>query len=190
MNRILALSALVIAASAPPAHAQSIYATLTGIVSDAQEAVVPNAKVSITNELSGEVRKTTTNADGYYTFAALPVGSYKLTIESQGFSPAELSGIQFTSAERRNINVTLKVGATSEKVEVTSGIDLVAPVDSGEKSSTLTTKQLQDFSVVGRSAAEFIKILPGFSITNTGTENRSNFSGEVIGINGNGDGGS
>jgi hypothetical protein len=67
---------------------------------------------------------------------------------------------------------------------------VIVPVDSGEKSATLTTKQLQDFSVVGRSAAEFIKIMPGFAIANTGTENRSNFSGETIGINGNGDAGS
>ena len=44
--------------------------------------------------------------------------------------------------------------------------------------------------MVGRSAAEFIKIMPGFAVAGTGTENRSNFSGENIGINGNGDGGS
>ncbi len=65
---------------------------------------------------------------------------------------------------------------------------MLTPVDSGEKSTVLNSRQLQDFSVVGRSAAEFLKIMPGFSITN-GIQNRSSFTGEVIGINGNGDGG-
>jgi len=182
---ILVLVALVIAA-----HAQSITATLTGLVSDATEAVVPNAKVTITNATSGDVRRTITNSDGYFTFASMPSGTYKVTVEAPGFIPYELTDIQFTGAEKRNVNVVLKVGATSEKVEVSSAVDLVAPVDSGEKSAVLTTRQLQDFSVVGRSAAEFIKILPGFAISGTGTENRSNYTGEVIGINGNGDGGS
>ena len=86
--------------------------------------------------------------------------------------------------------MTMKVGSTAETVSVSAEADVLVPVDSGEKSATLTTKQLQDFSVVGRSAAEFIKIMPGFAVAGTGTENRSNFSGENIGINGNGDGGS
>ena len=62
-------------------------------------------------------------------------------------------------------------------------------VDSGEKASVLTTKQLQDFSVVGRSAAEFIKILPGFASINSGVKNQPGYNGEVMGINGNGEGG-
>src|SRR3989442_4814024 len=139
----------LLAAFGQPVRAQSIYATLTGVVSDASEAVIPNAKVVVTNMASGDVRRTSTNADGYFTFASLPVGAYKLSIDAAGFTPYELTDLQFTGSEKRNVNVTLKVGMTTEKVEVTSGVDLVAPVDSGEKSSVLTTKQLQDFSVVG-----------------------------------------
>lgn len=181
---------IILAALAAFAHAQLITATLTGVVSDATEAVVPNAKVTVTNATSGDVRRSVTNSDGYFTFASLPSGTYKVLVEAPGFVPYELTDIQFTGAEKRNVNIVMKVGATSDKVEVTGAVDLVAPVDSGEKSATLTTRQLQDFSVVGRSAAEFIKILPGFAISGTGTENRSNYTGEIIGINGNGDGGS
>src|SRR5215470_11528286 len=110
-----------------PIRAQSIYATLTGVVSDASEAVIPGAKVTITNTASGDVRRTTTNGDGYYTFASLPVGAYKLSVDAAGFTPFELTGMQFTGSEKRNVNVTLKVGVTTEKVEVTGGVDLVAP---------------------------------------------------------------
>src|SRR5262249_45206243 len=77
----------------------------------------------------------------------------------------------------------------SQKIEVTSAMDIVTPVDSGEKADVLQTKQLQDFSVVGRSAAEFIKILPGMAQSGNGVTNRPGFDGQVIGINGNGAGG-
>ena len=60
------------------------------------------------------------------------------------------------------------------------------PVDSGEKSSTLTTKELENFVIVGSNAAEFIKIMPGFGISN-GTANTANYNGETIGINANGE---
>ncbi|MCX6599075.1 MAG: carboxypeptidase regulatory-like domain-containing protein, partial [Acidobacteria bacterium] len=137
-----------------------------------------------------DIRTTVSNSDGYFTFAAVPVGTYEATVEAAGFQTYVISGLGFTGADKRNLDIVLKVGSTSEKVEVTGAADLLSPSDSGEKSAVLTTKQLQDFSVVGRSAAEFIKILPGFAISNTGTENRANFTGETIGINGNGEGGS
>src|SRR5882724_6407080 len=169
--------------------AQSIYATLTGVVSDPTQALVAQASVKLKDEQSGSQRETVTNGEGYYTFASVPPGSYELTVEAKGFDRSRTPGIALGGGEKRNINVTLKVGSTAETVEVSSAIDQVAPVDSGEKSSTLTTKELQNYISIGSNAAEFIKIMPGFGITN-GTNNKSSFTGETIGINGNGDGGS
>ena len=186
----ITLVAVCLALLAGSLVAQSIFATLTGVVSDPAQALVPNAKVVLKNSASGDTRSTVTNSEGYFTFASMPVGTYELTVEASGFTTYKVEGLSFTGSEKRNLDIVLKLGTTAERVEVTSVADIVAPVDSGEKSATLNTKQLQDFSVVGRSAAEFIKILPGFAINGTGTENRTNFSGEVIGINGNGDAGS
>jgi len=175
----------------PAGLGQSISGTLTGIVTDASQAVVPNAAVTLKNESSGDLRKTETNSDGYFSFSAMPAGTYTLIIDNPGFIKWERTGIAFNGSDKRNVNdIVLQIGTTSEKVEVTSSVEQITPVDSGEKSAVLTTKQLQDFSVVGRSAAEFIKILPGMAISGTGVENRAGFTGEVIGINGNGDGGS
>jgi hypothetical protein len=72
---------------------------------------------------------------------------------------------------------------------VTGEVDKIAPVDSAEKTNLVSAKELQNFIQVGSNAAEFIKIMPGFGITN-GTNNMSNYSGQTIGINGNGDSGS
>ncbi len=186
----IAFVAVFLVSLAGMAHAQSIYATLSGVVTDPTQAVIPGVKVTLTNTASGDVRNTVTNAEGFYTFAGIPVGTYDVSFESSGFQTNKVANITFSSAERRDLSVAMKVGQTTETVEVTGQVDVLVPVSSGEKSATLNVKQLQDFSVVGRSAAEFIKIMPGFAISGTGTENRANFTGEVIGINANGDAGS
>jgi len=169
--------------------AQAIFATLTGIVSDPSGAVVANAKVTLRNSLSGDVRETTTDAQGYYTFASVPVGTYNVTIEAPGFQGFKVNEISMGGGERRNVNASLQVGSTNETVEVTGTADILAPVDSGEKSAVLSTEQLSNYVQVGSNAAEYLKIMPGFSNQN-GANNKSNYTGQVIGINGNGDAGS
>src|SRR5438105_4258433 len=153
--------------------AQSIFATLTGVVSDPSGAVVPNATVKLKSEATGSTRDTVTNTDGYYSFPSVPVGdfTYELSVEAQGFSSYKASGIALGGGEKRNMNVVLKVGATAETVEVSGTAEALTTVDSGEKSATLTTKELQNFVQVGSNAAEFIKIMPGFGINN-GTSNK------------------
>src|SRR5258708_3101331 len=187
-RRILAgFAFLVLLATNLPA--QSIYGTLTGVVTDSSQAVVPQATVKLRDVQSGSLRDSVTNNDGYFTFASVPVGSYELTVDAKGFQGYKATGVDLGGGEKRNLNLTLKVGTVGETVEVSGVADSIAPVDSGEKSSTLTTKELQNFVEVGSNAAEFLKIMPGFGIMN-GTSNKANYSGETIGINGNGDAGS
>jgi hypothetical protein len=60
----------------------------------------------------------------------------------------------------RNVDAQLTVGTTSQTIEVNGAADVVAPVDSGEKTDLITQKELQNFVAVGSNAAEFIKIMP------------------------------
>ncbi|MBV9182501.1 MAG: TonB-dependent receptor [Acidobacteria bacterium] len=171
------------------AWAQGIFATLTGVVTDASQSVVPNSRVTLRDVGSGSERQTVTNAEGYYTFASVPVGTYSLTVEASGFKTHKEDAIRLGGGEQRNVNVALAVGGSTETVEVTGVQDFTtAPVDSGEKSFTLETKELQNFTQVGSNAAEYIKLVPGFGINN-GTSNKASYRGQVIGINANGDGG-
>jgi len=186
---LVAITLLAFAAANLPA--QSIFATLTGVVSDPSGAVIPNATVKLKSEATGSLRDSVTNSDGYFTFASVPVGdfTYELSVEAQGFASYKASGIALGGGDKRNMNVTLKVGATTETVEVSATAEALATVDSGEKAAVLSTKELQNFVQVGSNAAEFIKIMPGFGINN-GTSNKANYDGQVIGINANGDAGS
>jgi hypothetical protein len=169
--------------------AQSIYATLTGVVSDPSQALVVQATVKLRDERSGSMRETVTNSQGYYTFASVPVGTYELTVAAAGFETYRETSIALGGGERRNINVGLKLGTTAETVVVSATLDLLSTVDSGEKSTTLNTKQLENFVSMGSNAAAFIGIMPGFGIRN-GTSNTGNFGGQTIGINANGSAGS
>src|SRR5438270_544730 len=89
--------------------AQSIYGTLTGVVSDPAEALVAQASVKLRDQQSGSLRDTVTNGEGYYTFASVPPGTYELTVEAKGFDRSRVAGIALGGGEKRNINVTLKI---------------------------------------------------------------------------------
>ncbi len=151
--------------------------------------MVAQAKVTLKDAQSGSQRETVSNNDGYFTFASVPVGTYDLTVEAKGFNLYKVTGIALGGGEKRNVDVGLQVGTTNQTVEITGMADQLVAVDSGEKSATLTTKELQNYVQTGSNAAEYIKIMPGFGVQN-GTSNKSNYTGETIGINGNGDAGS
>ncbi len=176
---------------APAAHlsAQSLFATLTGVVSDPTGAVVSGATVKLINEASGSTRVTRTNGDGYYTFADVTVGNftYKLTVEKQGFETYSATALSILGGQKRNLNVTLQLGSTTQTIQVSGVLSSIVPVDSGEKSETLTTQQLQNFIQIGSDAVEYLKMMPAFAVNN-GTNNKANYDGEVIGINANGNG--
>jgi hypothetical protein len=167
--------------------AQSIYGTLTGIISDPTGAVLAKANLKLRDENSGSMRDTVANSDGYFTFVSLPPGSYQLAVEAPGFESFKQTGIKVLGGDKVNVNVTMKVGSAATTVEVV-GTSELAPVDSGEKSDRLTSKELDNFVQLGPNAAEFIKIMPGFGISN-GTANVANYNGQTVGINGNGNGG-
>jgi len=138
--------AILLTANLP---AQSIYGTLTGIVSDPSQAVVAGATLTLKDQQSGSQRETTTNSDGYYTFASVPPGAYQITVAAKGFETFKQTGIALGGGDKLNLNVALKLGNAATMVEVSGTVDVVAPVDSGENSSRLTTKELDNSSSSG-----------------------------------------
>jgi hypothetical protein len=191
MSRISRLAACIAVSCllATGAWAQGIFATLTGVVTDPSGAVLSGTKVTLTDTGSGSIRSTVSNSDGYYTFASVPVGTYNLSVEAAGFQTYKADGISLGGSEKRNLNVSLVVGAEGQSIEVNAVTAPLVTVDSAEKSFTLEEKDLQNLVQVGSDAAEYIKIMPGFGVQN-GSSNKANYTGEVIGINANGDAGS
>jgi carboxypeptidase family protein len=185
---LVALAFVVALLAVPDAsYAQRVSGELSGSVVDAQGGVVPGADVVVTNESSKAVRRSVTNSDGFFAFAALPAAKYTLQVSIQGFKTYEVTGIELRSGDSRSMRqIALQVATVAETVSVTSEVALT-PLNSGEKSATLTAEQLENIPIVGTSAAEVLRILPGM-VPRAGANNKPNFTGEVYGINGNGDG--
>lgn len=105
---------------------QGIFGTLTGVVTDPSQSVVAGAKITLTDTASGSTRDTVSNAEGYYSFASVPVGTYSLSVEAANFESFKAQDVRLGGGERRNVNVTLKVGSTSETVEVNAEMNSIA----------------------------------------------------------------
>jgi len=87
---------------------QVLTGTISGTVTDASQAVVQNAPVTILNADTGvTVWRGTTNESGVYRAPNLPVGRYTVSVQAQGFKRAEVSGINLATDQRAGINVTL-----------------------------------------------------------------------------------
>lgn len=182
-KRILGLIAMFLLVL-PLAVGQSQFASLSGTVADATGAVANAANVTVKNVASGELRKTVTNRDGFFSVSTLPAGTYQVTVEMKGFQKWVGSGVVLNGSDSKTMNIELKVGGTNETVEVNALTQEVATVDSGEKSALISSKELQDLSLVGRNATEYLKLLPGATMTANSAINRPAYDGQVVGING------
>jgi hypothetical protein len=170
-----------------PTYAQRITGDLSGSVVDESGGVIPGADVTVINESTKGVRRTVTNSDGFFAITTLPAATYTVQISMAGFNTYEVTGIQLNSGDSRSLRqIALKVATVAETVSVSAEVALT-PLNSGEKSATLTAKQIEDIPIVGTSAAEVLRLLPGMIPTTNGTSNKANFTGEVYGINGNGE---
>src|SRR5260370_3704324 len=109
---------LVSLVSVLPIRAQESGGTILGVVTDPSGAAVANANVSIKNVATGVERSVPTNDDGVYVAPNLVPGGYEVRIDAAGFSYTVVSDIVLTVGERREINVSLKVGQASDKVTV------------------------------------------------------------------------
>lgn len=180
---ILALVSLILFV-VPATFAQSQFGSLSGTVTDTSGAVAAGANIVVKNTASGEVRKTVTNRDGFFSLSTVPAGTYQVTVEMSGFQKWVGTGIALNGSDSKTMNVQLKVGTTNETIEVNALSQSIATVDSGEKSALISSKELQDYSLVGRNATEYLKLLPGATLQNNNAVNRPTYDGQVVGING------
>jgi hypothetical protein len=173
---------------APAAHAQRITGELSGTVTDAQGGVLPGADVALANEASRATRRTETNTSGFFAFAAIPAGTYTLTVTMPGFKTHEITGIELLAGDSRTVRtIPLELAAVAAVVSVSADVALT-PLDSGEKAAILSGEEIRTMPVVGTSAAEVLRVLPGMTPLTRGNDtNRPSFTGEVYGINGNGE---
>src|SRR5262249_41540885 len=112
--RLLFLSGLVAAVT----FAQSNLGSISGVVSDSQGAVMPAAKVAMTNVETGVINHAVSNGAGFYAIPSLPVGSYTLSVEHEGFRRYVRDGITLSTGQTLGVDVKMEIGAVSEVLNV------------------------------------------------------------------------
>ena len=118
-NKLISIFVFMVLAGAMLC-AQTTTGQITGEVVDASGAKVPNARLTATSLETGATQSAQSNDDGIYRLSALPVGTYKLTAEKEGFSLFTANNLILSTASTLRVDVSLSVGTITEAVEVTA----------------------------------------------------------------------
>jgi len=138
-------------------------ASLTGTVTDASGAAIPNAQVAVSNAAQGISRKAASNGSGDFLFAALPIGSYDLTVSSTGFKKYQAKGVVLNVGEKARVNVAMEVGAASTEIVVEGSAVAQVETQSSDLGGTVTGKEISQLELNGRDFKQLVTLVPGVS---------------------------
>src|SRR5256712_2868397 len=124
-STVLLLLAVLIVAVPTSSAGQNIGATLQGLITDAQKAVLPGVTVTITNVDTGVSRTSVTDTTGWYRAAALMPGTYELSTDLTGFVTYKRAGLTLTTGQEPRIDIMLQVASVKETVQVVAAAPLV-----------------------------------------------------------------
>src|SRR6185437_12552822 len=162
VSRVLALSAFLMASALLSPAQTGTGGTILGTVTDATGAVVPNAKVTITNTDTNQSREVTSNQSGDYLVPDLQIGHYKVRVEVAGFKTIEQTNITLSVGQRARVDTSLEVGSTQESVTV-EATPIAVQSESGEISDVITGQQVSQLATNGRSIYSLATLTPGAS---------------------------
>ena len=156
---LLAILLLVLSSSLP---AQSDNASVSGVVKDPGGAVVPGAKIVLTDERTTLERHSTTNESGFYIYTSVPPGPYSISAEAPGFKEARQTHNEIAPSTPASINLTLTLGVVTETVSVTASVGSVLP-DNGALSGLVDKDVVSTMALSGRDALYAALLVPGVS---------------------------
>lgn len=134
-------------------------ASVQGTVTDKSGAVVPGATVTVTNQATGVVSSTKTTEAGFYRIAALPPGLYNVEVNASTFKKTTAKDVEVKAEAVRGLNLTVEVGGTQEKVEVT-GETVGVQTENANLTTGISTEQIQRLPSYGRDPYELLKLTP------------------------------
>ena len=136
---------------------------IVGTVTDPNQAVIPNARVAITNTATNEVQILSTNTVGEFVLTPVNPGIYRVEISARGFGTAEMKDVEVIVGQSARADVALQIGETSTKIEVQSTAPLVN-TESGSLGQEITNKQIVDLPLNGRNFYQLLSLTPGATL--------------------------
>ena len=147
-------------ATLPCAIAQTPTGTISGQVRDPSAAVMAAARVIATATETGTTRTTLTNADGDYQLPLLPIGTYRIRVEAQGFESIERSGLTLAVDQHMELNFTLQVGSVTNTVTVT-GDSPQLQTEQGSIGTVLDRQKVVELPLNTRTFYSLAYMVPG-----------------------------
>ena len=170
----LALSIFGVLCS-PLCRAQDATGRILGTVYDPQGAVVPGAKITVTNTATQVSRQVTSDANGYFQVLALPIGNYRVTAKHEGFRTVISDEQQLLINQALRFDIKLVVGAETQTVDV--GAE-AAPVETVNATlgQSVTGRTLTDMPLNGRDVLDLALLQPGVTESNDDNSGAGNYS--------------
>jgi hypothetical protein len=163
---VLPFIAVCLFAIGTPILAQSDTSSLSGAVSDASGAMVPNAKIAVHNTATGSDRQTITNESGNFTLSNIQPGNYTVRVESAGFQSVILDNVSVDPSIGRHVEVTLKPGDVSSNVTVEAETNSVQ-TESASVGQLVTQEQVKNIQLNGRNPLYLAQMEPGVVRSNS-----------------------
>jgi hypothetical protein len=153
------------------ALAQAGRGSISGLVTDPGGALVSGAQVVLRNPATGSTQRTVTTSAGLYTFISLNPGVYQVTASQTGFKSIAQDKITVNLDQVTEVNITLQVGAATETVEVTGGVELVEATNS-TVGSLIPAEAIDRVPLLYRNVFDLIQLSAGVISVN-GSPNSS-----------------
>jgi hypothetical protein len=144
-----------------------VTASISGTVTDHTGAVLAGSTITVTNVDTRVAQSTTSNASGFYNFAALQPGRYDLRIQQTGFKAFQRTGIVLNVNDAVTIDAPLEIGRTEETVTVSSTA-LRVETTSTQLGEVIETKEMTAVPLNGRSFTDLLALQPGVANSNSG----------------------
>lgn len=166
-----------------PASGQTLTTgQVLGQVIDPSGAGVPSANVELRDAGTGATRSSTTNSEGQYVFPQVAPGVYSVSVTAGGFAKAVVPAVTVRVDKTATINVSLKIGNTSEIVEVRSTVGAELQTLDSTVGNTIGGEELMALPTLGRSASSLLLLQPmAMPQQSTSTLQSSRFGGQVAG---------
>jgi Carboxypeptidase regulatory-like domain len=142
------------------AAAQTITSSMTGFVTDASGAAVPEVTVRIREINTGFTRSQQTDEQGQYRFSGIPAGVYDIQVEKEGFQTATRTGQQLTQQLDLRADFQLEVGISQQTVEV-QGTTPLLQTENASLAMTIDNRKLVELPTLGRSFVSSLILSPG-----------------------------
>ncbi len=165
----LSLFCLLLLCAAASAQTSTM---LSGTVTDASGALVPNATVVAESPATGAKRTATADAAGVYTIPQLTPGTYTLSVTAAGFTAATLEGVNVLVNVPTTLNVTLEVGAVAQSVDVSATATQVNTTDA-TLGNAFGTRPILQLPLEARNVVGLLALQPGVTFIGEGTDPRN-----------------